>query len=330
MHNFCTLFDSYYLSRGVATYESLRRHCPEFHLYIFAFDDLSKDYLLKQNFPSVTVISLAEFENPQLLKVKPGRNKAEYCWTCTPQVIKFAMDTYSLPSCTYLDADIYFFADPGQLIDEVGERSVLITEHRYTPEYDQSATSGIYCVQFMTFRGTEEGMRVLNWWLEACLEWCFARYEDGRFGDQKYLDDWPRRFAGMHELRHLGGGVAPWNVQQYDFTSADRSGILATERSSAKDFGVVFYHFQNFKFVGSTHVELGYYKLSNAAKKLIYKPYLANLLKIESVIRSDAEFTACINSVSPIKMDIFWFLKLLRRRVLGYMNFHAIEKLLRY
>ncbi|GAG89161.1 unnamed protein product [marine sediment metagenome] len=51
-------------------YESLKKHTKDFHIYIFAFDDLSYEILIKMNLEHVTVISLQEFENPDLLKVK--------------------------------------------------------------------------------------------------------------------------------------------------------------------------------------------------------------------------------------------------------------------
>ena len=117
----------------------------------------------------------------------------------------------------------------------MGEKSVLITEHRYTKEYDQSRTSGIYCVQFMTFKNDKNGMEALNWWRNACIEWCYSRFENGKFGDQKYLDDWLNRFKGVHSLKNLGGGVAPWNIQQYDL--------------SKKEFELIFYHFHGFKIL---------------------------------------------------------------------------------
>ena len=47
---------------------------------------------------------------------------------------------------------MFFYSNPRVLYDEMGANSVLITEHRYTKEYDQSATSGKYCVQFVTFK----------------------------------------------------------------------------------------------------------------------------------------------------------------------------------
>lgn len=78
----------------------------------------------------------------------------------------------------------------------------MITGHAYAPEFDHSATNGQFCVQFMTFtRDGGEGVRM--WWQERCIEWCHARFEEGKYGDQKYLDDWPTRFgATVHVLEN--------------------------------------------------------------------------------------------------------------------------------
>lgn len=270
MYNYCTLFDKNYLTRGLAMYESLQKHAGSFHLYIFAFDDVSCEVLKELTLDNVTVVSLHEFEDEQLLAVKPSRTAGEYCWTCTPSIIKYCLDNYDIVSCTYLDADLYFFGNPAVLIDEAGDKSVLITEHRYTPEYDQTATSGVYCVQFMYFKGDTDGMRVLDWWREACLDWCYARHEDGKFGDQKYLDDWTTRFSGVHVLQHMGGGVAPWNVQQYTLNET---------------FPLIFYHFHQFQFLENGKVDFGNYKLTKQDIDKLYIPYLKHLLKISESLK---------------------------------------------
>ncbi len=54
----------------------------------------------------------------------------------------------------------------------------------------------------MTFK-RNDGELVRSWWEERCLEWCYARFEDGKFGDQKYLDDWTSRFnKQVHVLKN--------------------------------------------------------------------------------------------------------------------------------
>ena len=186
MINFCTLFDINFISQGLSMYESLKEHCKnDFTLYIFAFCDESYNLLKELNLDNVKVISLSELEEgiPALLTVKNNRTKGEYCWTCGSASIKYCIEQFNLDQCTYLDADIYFYSDPKVLLDEMGDKSVLITEHRYTPKYDQTNTSGKYCVQFVSFKNDEKGMRVLNWWVDRCIEWCYARCEDGKFGD---------------------------------------------------------------------------------------------------------------------------------------------------
>ncbi|MFN8369223.1 MAG: hypothetical protein U0T83_01220 [Bacteriovoracaceae bacterium] len=215
--NCCTLFNSAYLTRGLSMYESLAKNYKFFHLYIFTFDQNCYEVLKKLSLPKVTLITLQEFEDEELLKVKPTRTLAEYCWTCTPSVLLYCLKKYNLKSCTYLDADIYFYNNPQPLIDEIDNCSILITEHRYTPKYDQAKYAGIYNVQFVGIQNDKNGIEAITWWRERCLEWCYNRIEDGKLGDQKYLDDWLTRFKGVHVLEHLGGGMAPWNVQQYEY-----------------------------------------------------------------------------------------------------------------
>ena len=289
--NFCTLFNSSYLSRGLVMYESLLAHCNDFHLYVFAFDDSSYAYLKSQNFKNFTVISLKEFEDDELLKVKPSRTAGEYCWTCTSSTILYSIQKFGLTNCTYLDADMQFFSNPKVLIEEMGTASVLITEHRYTEKYDQSRESGKYCVQFVTFKNDERGMKVLNWWRAKCIEWCYSYAEDGKFGDQKYLDDWTSRFEGVHELQHLGGGIAPWNVQQYTFKSVQGK-IIGTEIKSGKQFDAVFFHFHGVKYFDDDIVSFtsAIYDLTKEVKQLFFIPYIKLLDNTKQKVNAVADF----------------------------------------
>lgn len=285
MYNFCALFNSDYLSRGLAMYETLDKYCDDYHLYIFAFDIKTYFVLIKLNLPNVTVIALKDFENKELLSVKKNRSKVEYCWTSTPWIIHYCIKNYHLKNCTYLDADLYFFSDPKVLIDEIGDKSILIIEHRYTPRYNQIATSGKYCVQFVTFKNNKNGMKALNWWKDSCIEWCYSRAENGKFGDQKYLDDWCERFEGVYELQALGGGVAPWNVQQYNIFSYNDK-LYGIEKSTGRKFDLVFYHFHNLKFLGENKFDLSNYRIDKNISEIIYKPYIKHLLNIETKIRN--------------------------------------------
>lgn len=232
--NFCTLFDSGYLQRGLALYDSLCNTCDDFHLYVMAFDDKSYDILSKLNLPFITVVHLRDFEDERLLEVKPSRTKAEYCWTCGPSVIYYFIKTYNLNSCCYLDADLMFYRSPQILFDEIGDNSVAITEH-FSP-YDVPA--GKYCVQFMYFKNDEWGMKALKWWRDKCIEWCYSYFEDGKYGDQKYLEEFPRLFQKVYVVQNRGAGIASWNLKEYEYDASNW-----TINYLGKVYDIVFVHF---------------------------------------------------------------------------------------
>lgn len=300
--NFCTLFDSYYLDKGLALYASLEKVCSNFTLYVFCFDERSFEILKEKEFPRMVVLHHSVFETEHLLELKKERSKAEYCWTCTPVIIEYVLAHYSVESCTYLDSDLYFYADPSILFEEIeaAGADAVISPHRFKDNaYGRrlEERNGKYCVQFNYFRQTENGRRILGWWKEKCLEWCYDIPEPDRMGDQKYLNDWTSRFEGVWELRHLGGGVAPWNLEQYRFCDSKGESVMM-ETSDGEIFPLVFYHFQNLRYLPGHRVNI---KSQTKNKRLKYQIYIPYLKEIEA-IRKDLERTYQL-SFEPKKLQ---------------------------
>lgn len=245
MEHFVTLFDQAFLAMGLALHRSLseRAGAGSFRLWIVCMDEEVEQSLQALALPDVSLIPLREMETEALRAVKPGRSRGEYCWTVTPFTFSAVFERApEAQRVTYLDADLFFFDAPRLLLDEF-ERSgkhVQITDHAYAPEYDMSAKSGRFCVQFITFRRTEPGLEVLRSWQAQCMEWCFARFEPGRFGDQKYLDEWPRKFAdAVHILEQTDKTLAPWNAASF---------------AARAPLAPVFYHFHGLRLVKDRQV----------------------------------------------------------------------------
>lgn len=283
MNYYCTLFNIKYLSRGLAMCQSLLKHDNQAYLYILAIDHLVAKILNQYTLSNTQIILLDEFEDPELLRIKSSRTLGEYCWTITPSLILYCLKKYNLPQVCYVDADLYFYQNPSILIKEAGNKAILLSPHRYTEKYDQSKTSGIYCVQFMNFIHNIEGLKALNWWRNVCIDWCYNRIESNRFGDQKYLDDWPTRFDSVHVLEHLGGGVAPWNIQQYQFCNQNNQGYKM-KNNQGKTFDLVFFHFHGVKFYSNNKIDFGCYYLGKDVKRKIYMPYVKKILYIDNQI----------------------------------------------
>lgn len=286
MYHFCTYFDRNYLTRGLALYDSLTDNCRRpFILWVLCFDSETFDILARLSLPNMRLISQQDFERDDagLASAKMNRSPVEYYWTCTPSLMLYVFNiSPEIEVITYLDADLFFYGDPQTIYEEFKDGSILITEHRYAPEHMHfKDTSGIYNVSVMAFRRDERGLACLRWWRERCLEWCYARAEDGKFGDQKYLDDWPTRFPGVVVLQHKGAGLAPWNIEKY----------AITKRASqvwVDDEFLIFYHFHGFKQhspFAYTAATFSFYDLTALNKQRIYEPYVSALNSARSFIK---------------------------------------------
>jgi hypothetical protein len=215
-HHYFTLFDHRYLARAVALYRSLERFDENFILRAVCLDDDSRRLLRRLRAPSLQITAIDEVEraDPALRAVRSTRTSWEYCWTSTSAVCRYFLDSEpGIGLLTYLDADLHFSSNPTPLFAELDASSILLIPHRALPETE--AVVGVYNVGWITFRSDARGRAALEWWRERCLEWCYDRFEPGRFGDQKYLDDWPSRFEGVRVSQLPSAGLACWNEDRH-------------------------------------------------------------------------------------------------------------------
>jgi hypothetical protein len=286
VRHYCTYFDSNYLPYGLALHESLTRHARPFALHVLCLDDLAYEYLEGSGLDSVRPIRLRDLEawDPALPAVKTTRSMAEYYFTCTPDLVRYVMERVDgAADVTYLDADLYFFADPAPVFAEIGSGSVGIIPHGFPADQRHLEIFGVFNVGFLFFRNDAEGRRCLSWWRDRCIEWCFDRPEDDKFADQKYLDHWPTLFTGVVVIRNPGAGLGPWNQSLFPIT---RNG----QTVCAGGVPLIFYHFHGLRFIfGSLmkHGVAGYGgQLSSSLKSNVYVPYIRELRRQRKRVRT--------------------------------------------
>jgi hypothetical protein len=234
--------------------------------------------------PQVQLISLSDFEkdDPLLLNAKQNRSLIEYYFTCTPSLPLYVVDhDPEVDIITYLDADLYFFSSIKPVYQELGNQSVLIIGHRFPQALKDLEIFGIYNVGMLSFRRDNNGLACLHWWRDRCIEWCFDRFENGRFADQKYLDDWPDRFAGVVIIQHGGVGLAPWNLANYVYSEKNNEFLVDGQ-------SIVMYHFHGVKrinrWIWDTNVIAYKTRLSKMVKQGLYIPYLKELNQVNHTL----------------------------------------------
>jgi hypothetical protein len=280
---FCTYLDSRYLSRGLALYRSLLRHVGDFELWILCFDQLAYDALVALRLSKVRLVSLDEFErgDDELLAAKSTRSNVEYFFTCTPSWPLYILARNEhIDVLGYLDADLYFYSSPESVYEELEAGSLLITAHDFPSDLKVQERFGRFNVGLMLFRHDEYALSALSWWRERCLEWCYDRAEDGRFADQKYLDQWPALFPETRVMCKPAGALAPWNWMNYEI-SWDRDQIVVNGER------LVTYHFQSVSLhYGRVYTTMlsSYRRMPGSLRRRIYRPYIRELAQMETLV----------------------------------------------
>lgn len=286
VQHYCTYFDHRYLPRGLALYESMRRHCEPFRLWVLCLSDEAHEFLRALALPGLMPVKLAELEahDPELLRAKGNRTLIEYYFTCSSALMAGLFEMHpEIEVLTYLDSDLYFFHSPEPIFAEFRDASTYIVPHNFSKRNEDLLWGGLYNVGWVSFRRDADGLACLAWWRKACLEWCHDYVEGDKFGDQRYLEKFPGMFRRVAIARHPGVNVAPWNLDRY------RLGVDAKGTPTVDGQPIIFFHFSGLKRISSilwrtSHRRFGA-PMDRQVRGLLYAPYLADLLAAESMVQ---------------------------------------------
>ncbi len=294
--DYCTLFDRNYLTRGLALYRSLVGWDNALRLWVLCLDGQTETLLRQLDLPGLHLIALPALEagDPALAATRSTRTPVEYYFTCTPALVSHLFATVTDIGClTYIDADLYFFGDPQAIFDEIGDAEIGIVGHRFPPHLTELEKYGRYNVAWNTFRRGPEGMACLARWREQCIEWCYDRLEDGRFGDQKYLDEWPGLYESLQVIAHPGANLAPWNYPNIRLTQRERTYFTNDQR-------LIFYHFHGFKQLASHIFESGLREPPGRELSDLYREYCGELQKSLRIVTRQCGVELSSNSLRHV------------------------------
>jgi hypothetical protein len=270
---YCSIFSKGYVYRGLLLYESLLRWDKDFHFFMICLEEEALTVLKAMNLKKATVLSLADIEgeDPELKSVRETRNQREYAWTAKASAMLYLFRHYAgIDHLLWLDGDTYFFGDPGPLFEEWGSRSIALNRGRWEkPDRKKTKRYGKFNTGLMGFRRDEEAFRCLKWFRARLLQWCRETREEGRWSDQVYADDWPKRFQSVAVIENIGVNVTP---------PVAAGGRLTREggRLYLNGKPLVFYHYSKFTYFNGRDFELCSFvrKFPDEVVEEIYLPYI--------------------------------------------------------
>ena len=275
-YHFTTIVSKDHLYKFIVMYTSLRAHCSSFIIYVLCANKIVYKILNDIGFENTVLVNLKDIEDGPLLEAKKDRIFHAYCWTLKPFFLYYVMVNY--PNAQYfchLDADLFFFESPDLIFNENAEASLFLTHHRNSKGFFKFYNlTGIYNTGFVGCKNDAIALECVKQWKDKCIEYCPIKEDPIKraFGDQRYVEEWPEKFEGVHVVNTLGANTALWNITNYKVK-------MEKDRVYVNDDVLIFYHFSGLAMANKNVFNIcWYYHIDDENTiYLIYLPYLISI-----------------------------------------------------
>ena len=251
-----TLSDVHYLDRGIALYESLKRHTKvDFIIYYLCLDKVTYDTLKVIDDEQLVPLYIEdEFKDNKDFELLANNNNSvpngfsTFHFALASFFTDYILEKETLELVLYVDADILFYHSVDVIFNSMKGSSVGIIKHRHI---EVGSRFGGYNVGVVCFRNDYNGKACLKWWSNTQInpvnKWS---KEYGTCGDQKYLELFEKLFEGIKVLDDDIGHGAPWNLPLYRYYK--NPSVIYWEYKKQL---LVFIHFARFTYTEDSYKE---------------------------------------------------------------------------
>jgi len=274
--NFAVVISKYYASRCISLVESIITY--DVKIYILCFDKQTSKLLDKfKNSNKVEIINYDKISNfdKTLKKIILKRKLIDKIVTSRPVFLQYLYKKYIIKNIFLLDSDIFFFSNPKKLNKHVKGYSVAYCKHNFTKNnLELSNKYGKYNGGFVYARFNKNGLIFLKKWSLLCKKWCEFDSKDGKFSDQKYLENLSLEIKDIKILNNPEINLAPWSLEGKKIQLKNKQIYVNNKR-------LIFFHFHGLRQITKNFYVLGLenYKfvISNKIKNILFKKYVTNL-----------------------------------------------------
>lgn len=280
-----TICSNNYLAQAKTLGDSVKKHNPDYEFKIFLCDKKNDkiDYSFLKSYEIIEAnqIGIEKFD-----EMISNYNIVEFNTSIKPFAFEYLFKAYTNSKyIMYFDPDTYVFSNLKVIEEELGDSSILLTPHIYTPiEFDGKTPTentftqnGIYNLGFLALKRSENTNKLLNWWMKRLEINCYNRPEEGIFVDQLPMNFAPIFFENVKISKNLGINMAPWNLHERNLTIKDNTFYVND------NFPLTLYHFSNYNpnnpdLLSEYYTRVSFENNFNPTLKQVYDNYRKTIL----------------------------------------------------
>lgn len=217
-----TLCSVNYLAQAYTLGNSLKKTNPDIKFFIGLVDKLDTKEISDEILADFPMIEVDKINIEDFAGMCDRYDITELNTAVKPYYFDYFLKKFpEIKNFIYFDPDIIVYNELSDLTNNLEKYNIVVTPHITIPYNDDKWQSendivktGVYNLGFIAIRRSDEGEKLVKWWMKklefgAKIDLC-----DGLFTDQHWIDHVPNLFNNILIHKHLGYNIAYWNLHE--------------------------------------------------------------------------------------------------------------------